>query len=91
MVERSAAIRKIEQDMIELSRLYQEVGELVHQQEPMVEQIGTHAEDVRENMTSANKQIDSAIASARRARKWKWYALIIIRKSPVPVVFPFLC
>lgn len=89
-MERSAAIRKIEQDMMELSRLYQEVAELIHQQEPAVEEIGQHAEDVRENMTSANKQIDSAITSARKARKWKWYALIICRKSPVPIAFPVL-
>lgn len=33
-LERSTAIRKIEQDMIELARLYQEVAELVQQQEP---------------------------------------------------------
>lgn len=79
-MERSAAIRKIEHDMMELGRLYQEVAELVHQQEPAVAQISTGAEDVRENMTHANKQMDSAIDSARKARKWKWYALIIVSK-----------
>lgn len=77
-LERSAAIRKIEQDMIELSRLYQEVGELVQQQEPAVEQINQGANDVVDNVQNANKQIGTAIDSARRARRWKWYALIII-------------
>ncbi|EAW10970.1 syntaxin [Aspergillus clavatus NRRL 1] len=77
-LERSAAIRKIEQDMIELGRLYQEVAELVHQQEPAVEQINRGAEDVVDNVQNANTQIDSAIKSARNARKWKWYALLII-------------
>ncbi|OJJ34457.1 hypothetical protein ASPWEDRAFT_112879 [Aspergillus wentii DTO 134E9] len=77
-LERSAAIRKIEQDMMELGRLYQEVAELVHQQEPAVEQIHQGAEDVVQNVTNANTQIDSAISSARKARKWKWYALLIV-------------
>lgn len=64
--------------MIELARLYQEVGELVQQQEPAVEQINTGAHDVVENVDNANKQIDSAIVSARNARKWKWYILLVI-------------
>ncbi|THD00113.1 hypothetical protein EYZ11_000438 [Aspergillus tanneri] len=77
-LERSAAIRKIEQDMSELGRLYQEVAELVHQQDPAVEQINQGAEDVAGNVAQANTQISHAIDSARRARKWKWYALLII-------------
>ncbi|KAL1976475.1 hypothetical protein VTN31DRAFT_2757 [Thermomyces dupontii] len=75
-LERSAAIRKIEQDMIELARLYEEVAELVQQQEPAVEQINQGAHDVVENVDNANKQIDQAIVSARNARRWKWYILI---------------
>lgn len=85
-LERSTAIRKIEQDMIELARLYQEVAELVQQQEPAVEQINQGAHDVVENVDNANKQIDSAIVSARNARRWKWYILIVVSKfSPAPV------
>lgn len=68
---------------MELGRMYQEIAELVHQQEPMVQQIDEGAQDVRENVHNANKQMDSAIDSARRARKWKWYALLICSKSPV--------
>ena len=83
-MERSAAIRKIEQDMMELGRLYQEVAELVHQQEPAVEQINEGAQDVQQNVANANKQMDTAIDSARKARKWKWYALIIISESYPP-------
>lgn len=64
--------------MIELGRLYQEIAELVHMQEPAVEQIDQQAEEVVGNVQQANTQIDSAISSARKARKWKWYALLII-------------
>ena len=79
-MERSTAIRKIEQDMMELGRLYQEVAELVHQQEPAVEQINQDSENVAGNVADANTQITHAIDSARRARKWKWYALLIVSK-----------
>lgn len=71
--------------MIELGRLYQEIAELVHMQEPAVEQIDQQAEDVVGNVQHANTQIDSAISSARKARKWKWYALLIISEYPSPV------
>jgi syntaxin 1B/2/3 len=64
--------------MIELGRLYQEVAELVHQQDAAVEQINQGAEDVVDNVQNANTQIDHAIKSARNARKWKWYALLIV-------------
>lgn len=82
-MERSAAIRKIERDMTELGQLYQEIAELVHQQEPQVEQIHHGAEDVVQNVTQANQQIDGAISSARKARKWKWYALLIVSEYPL--------
>ncbi|KAL1967803.1 hypothetical protein VTN77DRAFT_2492 [Rasamsonia byssochlamydoides] len=77
-LERSAAIRKIEKDMIELTRLYQELADLVQQQEPAIEQINRAAEEVVDNVENANKQIDVAIESARNARKWKWYLLLVI-------------
>lgn len=79
-MQRSAAIRKIEQDMIQLGQLYQEVAELVHQQEPAVTQIEQSAEQTHGHVQQANTKLDSAITSARNARRWKWYALIIIRK-----------
>lgn len=65
---------------MELGRLYQEVAELVHQQEPAVEQINQDSENVAGNVAQANTQITHAIDSARRARKWKWYALLVVSK-----------
>ncbi|KAJ5895645.1 hypothetical protein N7495_007336 [Penicillium taxi] len=77
-MQRSAAIRKIEQDMIQLGQLYQEVAELIHQQEPAVTQIDQSAEETHRNVAQANTKLDSAIVSARNARRWKWYALIVV-------------
>lgn len=64
--------------MIELSNLYQEVAELVHIQEPMIENINQGAEETHHNVEQANTKLDDAIQSAKNARRWKWYALIII-------------
>ena len=87
-LERSAAIRKIERDLTELAELYQEIGELVHQQEPLVERIDEGAQDVVQNVTQANTQIDGAISSARKARKWKWYILLTVSESAsIPFFF----
>ncbi|KAJ5128263.1 t-SNARE [Penicillium atrosanguineum] len=77
-MQRSAAIRKIEQDMVQLGQLYQEVAELIHQQEPAVQQINQGAEETHRNVQQANSKLDNAITSARNARRWKWYALIIV-------------
>ncbi|OQD83141.1 hypothetical protein PENANT_c018G05660 [Penicillium antarcticum] len=77
-LQRSAAIRKIEQDLIALSELYNEIAELVHQQEPAVEQINQGAQETHRNVEQANTKLDSAIKSAKNARRWKWYALIIV-------------
>jgi len=74
--------------MIELARLYQEVAELVQQQEPAVEQINERANEVVENVEQANKHIDHAIESARKARKWKWITLLVVSKYlPTPHVW----
>lgn len=68
--------------MIQLGQLYQEVAELIHQQEPAVTQINQSAEETHHNVQEANTKLDSAITSARNARKWKWYALGIVSKLP---------
>lgn len=66
--------------MIELGRLYEEVADLINQQDVAVEQINQGAETVVDNVDKANTQIDSAIQHARNRRKWKWYLLAIISK-----------
>lgn len=77
--------------MIQLGQLYQEVAELVHQQEPAVTQINQGAEDTHRNVQEANTKLEGAIVSARNARRWKWYALIGISKWPrTPVIHSIL-
>ncbi|PKY07773.1 t-SNARE [Aspergillus campestris IBT 28561] len=78
IAERSAALRKIERDFIELNTLSQEVAQLVHLQDPVVENIEEKTKEVADDTLKANDHLDKGITSARNARKWKWWALFIV-------------
>lgn len=64
--------------MLELSQLSEEIARLVEQQEVPVERIAEDAEQTKTHIQEANTHISRAIVSARKARKWKWIALIIV-------------
>lgn len=73
-------IQKIERDFVELAQLFQDLDTLVVQQEDSVKQIEQGAEDVNQNVTKGNTEIDTAITSARSARRKKWWCLLITGK-----------
>lgn len=75
---RHAAIQKIESQMIELAQLFQDMEQLVVQQEAAVVNIEMKGEEVVENMDKGTQEIGTAIKSARNARKWKWWCLGIV-------------
>lgn len=72
---RHAAIQKIEKDMLELAQMFQDLDALVVQQEAQVTQIEQRGEEVREDVTKANVELDGAVTKARAARKKKWICL----------------
>jgi syntaxin 1B/2/3 len=76
--DRHAAIQKIESQMIELAELFQDMEQLVVQQEAAVVNIEMKGEVVVENMDKGTQEIGTAIKSARNARKWKWWCLGIV-------------
>lgn len=76
--QRSEAIRKIESQIIELAELFEDMDNLVMQQEAAVVNIEQKGEEVVENMDKGTEQIGVAIKSARNARKWKWWCLGIV-------------
>jgi len=91
---RHEAIQKIEQQMIELAQLFQDMENLVVQQEAAVVNIEMKGEEVVENMEGGNKELTSGIQSARNARKWKWYCLgisVLIVIIIVVVVVIYKC
>ncbi|KAJ5740682.1 hypothetical protein N7493_000554 [Penicillium malachiteum] len=75
VMQRSAAIRKIEQDLIALAEISQEVANLVNQHDYAVTEIKRGADETHEHVHEANHLLDKGIVSARNVRKWKWWAL----------------
>lgn len=76
--QRHAAIEKIAQQMAELADLFQDMDNLVVQQEAAVTNIEMKGEEVVDNMGKGTEQIGVAVKSARNARKWKWWCLGIV-------------
>jgi syntaxin 1B/2/3 len=74
---RHEAIQKIERDMITLAQLFQDLETAVIEQEPLVENIEQKGEEVHENVTKANVEIDTAIKSAESRKRKKWWCLLI--------------
>ncbi|CZT09570.1 related to putative snare protein syn [Rhynchosporium graminicola] len=92
---RNEAIKKIESQMIELAEMFQDMDNLVVQQEAAVVNIEQKGEEVVDNMDKGNEQIGTAIVSARNTRKWKWWCLgicvlIIIVIVVVILIYKFV-
>ncbi|KAG5928828.1 hypothetical protein E4U42_007941 [Claviceps africana] len=73
--DRHDALLKIEQQMVELSQLFQDMDTLVVQQEAAVMQIEQKGEEVVENLDKGNEEIGIAVNTARKTRKKKWICL----------------
>ncbi|TGZ84291.1 t-SNARE [Ascodesmis nigricans] len=73
-------IQKIEKTIIELAQLFQEMDQLVTEQEPMVEQIDQRGEEIVQNVDKAQEEIGQAVEKARSRRRKKWWCLLIVRK-----------
>jgi syntaxin 1B/2/3 len=77
MKEHREAIQNIESQMVELAQLFKDLSEFVQQQEPLIADIEEKGEEVTENVTSGNKEIGTAIVSARSRNHKKWWCLLI--------------
>ncbi|THV51254.1 hypothetical protein BGAL_0117g00090 [Botrytis galanthina] len=76
--QRNEAIKKIEQDIIQIAELFSEMENLVVQQEAAVVNIEMKGEEVVENMDKGVQQMDTAIVSARSRNRKKWYCLGLV-------------
>jgi syntaxin 1B/2/3 len=63
--------------MVELAQLFQDLDQIVQEQEPLVADIEQKGEEVRENVTKGNEEIGTAIVSARSRNRKKWWILFI--------------
>ncbi|CAI7612495.1 hypothetical protein N7533_013462 [Penicillium manginii] len=76
--QRSATIRRIERDLMTVATLFQEIAELVDEHEFTVEKIQDHTAAAHDDLRSGNEKLSFAVTSARNARKYKWYILLVI-------------
>ncbi|KAF2279356.1 t-SNARE [Westerdykella ornata] len=76
--ERHEAIQKIERQMVELAQLFQDLDQIVVQQEPLVENIEQKGEEIHDNVVQANTEISGAIEKARSRNRKKWWCLLIV-------------
>ena len=70
-------IQKIERTMIELQQLMEDLASTVVLQEVPIQQAEQHTENVKHDTEAGNVQLDKGIDHARRARKLKWWCLLI--------------
>jgi SNARE domain len=84
VARRNEQIRMIEQRLIELAQMFQDLDELVIQQEVAVQNIEQQTEQVEGNVDRANVHLGGAITSADAARKKKWICLGIAGKFSYP-------
>lgn len=73
--QRHEEIQKIESQMIELAALFEDMNNLVVQQEEAIINVEMKGEEVVENMDKGTEELGVAIESAKNARKWKWWCL----------------
>ena len=76
--ERHEAIQNIEQQMIELAQLFQDLDQIVQQQEPLVTNIEQKGEEIHENVVQANTEIGGAIEKARSRNRKKCWCLLVV-------------
>nr|POE49253.1 protein transport protein sso2 [Quercus suber] len=70
-------ILKIEQTLIQLNQLMEDLATQIVLQESAIQATEEHTVAVKNDTEAANVQLDKGIASARRARKMKWWCFFI--------------
>jgi SNARE domain len=78
--KRHHEIEKVHKQLIALAQLFQDLAELVIQQEPAIQNIEQQSEQVEGNVERAVVHLEGAITSADGARKKKWICLGIAGK-----------
>ena len=76
--DRSAALKKIERDMITLARLYEELNAMIVQHEEKITEIERKSKKVQDDQEGTNRELTGAVVKARAARNKKWICLGIV-------------
>ncbi|KAI0024169.1 t-SNARE [Xylariomycetidae sp. FL0641] len=70
-------LQRIEQTLMELATLFQDLAVLVEQQEEIVQATEENAGKTTQYIDQGNEHVSKGIISARNARKWKWWCLLV--------------
>lgn len=70
-------IQKIERTLIELNQLMEDLATAIVLQDAPIQQTEQSTANVKQDTEAGNVQLDKGIASARRARKLKWWCFFI--------------
>lgn len=62
---------------MELNQLMEDLATAVVLQDEPIQQAEQHTDNVKHDTEAGNAQLDKGIASARRARKLKWWCFFI--------------
>lgn len=81
---RHAAIQKIESQIIELAKLFEDMDVLVVQQEAAVINVEDQGVRIVDDLNKGTQQLNTAVVSAKNARKWKWWCLGICGMFIIP-------
>lgn len=73
--QRRDAIQQIEEEMLELQKIFEDLDSIVKEQEPVVQGLEQKAVDTQKAMERGNAHLDGAIVKARAARRRKWICL----------------
>jgi len=72
--------------MVELAQLFQDLDQIVQEQEPLVANIEQKGEEIQDNVKAANVEIDGAIVKARSRNRKKWWCLLVLLLIIIVVV-----
>jgi len=75
---RHKEIQRIEQTIQELAELFQNMEQLVIEQEPMIQTIDDQGQQIQQDVDKAHGNLKTAVVSARSARRKKWWCLLIV-------------
>ena len=70
-------IQKIEATIMQLNQLMEDLATAVVLQDEPIQATEQHTENVKKDTEAGNVHLDKGIASARRARKLKWWCFFI--------------
>lgn len=84
--EREAALRKLENDIVDVNMIFKDLAVMVHDQGEIIDSIESNVEAVQIRVNEANNHLESAKRHQQKARKRK-FILICILTSIVAIIF----